>query len=176
MDNRKQNFLFGKILKLKNMKHMLIIIVSIIVLVIFSGFFKTQSKEENIVENNIVWSWQSYCDELENKLKNVLGQIKNVGNINVFVMVDSSPTIKYLEETKKESNDNAQVKFETTIVMSKNGSITTPVVVVEILPKITGILVVASGAKDIKIKNTLINAISAVLNVSVSNVEVLEGK
>ena len=49
-------------------------------------------------------------------------------------------------------------------------------VVVELLPKITGVLIVASGAKDIKMKNTLINTIAAILNISVSNVEVLEGK
>ena len=91
-------------------------------------------------------------------------------------MVDSSPTIKYLEENKTSGSANSDEVKQTTIVFAKNGNLTYPIVVVEQLPKITGVLVVATGAKDIKLKTTLINVVASVLNVNVSNVEVLEGK
>ena len=94
-------------------------------------------------------------------------------------MVDSSPEIKFLEEQNSSSTQNGENSIEsiqTTIVMAKDGSVTSPIVTIELLPKITGVLIVASGASDIKLKTTLINATASVLSVNISNVEVLEGK
>ena len=161
----------------KNFKNILILIVVFVVLIIFysSIYSKTDSKKSEI-KNSL--SAVEYCQSIENRLCNVLGKIKNIGSVDVFIMVDASPTIKYLEETKTETSTKEQSEtsiVETEIVLSKNGSLSTPVVVVELMPKITGVLVVASGANDVRIKNTLINTISAILNINVSNVEVLEG-
>ena len=164
--------------KCSKLKILLIVVLFIVIIVIFASSFKTKEKIKN-VENETTLSSMEYCAVVENRLCNVLRQIKGIGNVDVFIMVDSSPTIKYLEETKTEVNEKDQDKtssIETTIVLAKNGSITNPVVVVELLPEITGVLVVATGAKDIKVKNMLINAVSAILDVKVSNVEVLEGK
>lgn len=129
-------------------------------------------------DQNII-SAIAYCEMVENRLISVLENVKGIGKVDAFVMVDESPTIKYLEE-RDVQNNNIEGKDEvesikTTIVLVKNGSVTSPVVVVEILPKITGVLVVAEGAKDIKLKTNLINIISSVLSVDVSKVEVMEG-
>ena len=178
MGEDNKNINFKNLFNIKNIKLLVIGFIALIVLLFLSAMPK-ESKKNSVVEKDKVWSWMSYCSEIENKLNNVLGQIKNIGNVESFIMVDSSPTIKYLEEVKQEDSNKDGIetkKFETSIVLSKNGSITTPVVVVEMLPKITGVLVVASGVGDTKTKNMLINTISAVLGVSVSNVEVLEGK
>lgn len=154
------------------------ILLMVIVVVIFFSSFKTEKETKTkTIENSL--SAMEYCENIENRLINVIGTVKGVGKVDVFVMVDASPTIKYLEESitsTEEKDGNKSTSIQTTIVMSKNGTITNPVVVVELMPKITGVLVVASGAKDIKLKTTLINTISAILNVDISNVEVLEGK
>lgn len=162
----------------KKSKTLIVVVLVIVVFLIFASSFKTVNQSKSVeVETSL--SAVEYCEATENRLCNVLGQIKNIGNVNVFIMVDSSPTIKYLEETNTETTkkDNSEVvSIETQIVMQKNGTLTTPVVVVELMPKITGVLVVASGAKDIKLKTMLINTVSAILNINASNVEVLEGK
>lgn len=154
------------------------ILLMVIVVVIFFSSFKTEKETKTkTIENSL--SAMEYCENIENRLINVIGTVKGVGKVDVFVMVDASPTIKYLEESitsTEEKDGNKSTSIQTTIVMSKNGTITNPVVVLELMPKITGVLVVASGAKDIKLKTTLINTISAILNVDISNVEVLEGK
>jgi len=61
-------------------------------------------------------------------------------------------------------------------VFVKDGTITRPVVKIEKLPKIIGVLVIAKGAGDLKMKTTLTNIISSVLDTNISNVEVLEGR
>ena len=163
---------------LSKTKTIFIIAIAIVVVLIFlSSFNNKEDNEENKVENN--FSISEYCDDLENRLSSVLETIKGIGNVNVFIAVESSPTIKYLEEKKETVTNKDGVNsttIETTVVLTKNGSVTSPVVLVEMTPKILGVLVVASGAKDIKLKNNLINTISVVLDVSVSKVEVLEGK
>ena len=150
----------------------------LIILLIFFSSFKTGKKTNNVETINNA-SWMEYCEKQENRLKYVLGQIKGLENVNVFIMTESSPTIKYLEETKTENvvkEQNTTTSIETKIVMSKDGSMTTPVVVVEVLPKITGVLIVAKGVNNSKLKATLINSVSAILDVKVSCIEILEGK
>lgn len=168
------------IVKFKNIfVAMLVIIIALIFISSFEFGAKPQ-KTTKVDTKNI--SAMEYCEVVENRLTSVLENVKGIGSVSVFIMVDSSPTIKYLEETdiqKKQSGDLSDKQTEsikTTIVMSKNGTITTPVVVVELLPKITGVLIVASGAKDVKFKTMLINITSSVLSVDISKVEVMEGK
>ncbi len=170
-----KNIVSNKYTKLKSI---IAVVLVVVIFVIFASSFKVTKKEKNEKINTSL-SAVEYSTNIENRLEYVLGQIKGINNVNVFVMVDASPTIKYLEETKTETNNKAEnetTSIETKIVMAKNGTITSPVVVVELMPKITGVLVVAAGAKDIKMKTTLINTISAILDVSVSKVEVVEGK
>ena len=63
-----------------------------------------------------------------------------------------------------------------TIVLAKDGTLTYPIVVLEELPEILGVLIVAKGTGDVKTKINISNIVSSVLGVSVSNIEVLEGK
>jgi len=159
-------------------KTTILVVLIIVVLIIFASSFtsKTKTTETSIKDKNNSLAY-SYCQEVENRLEYVLKSVKGIGNVEVFIMVDASPTIKYLEETNTTTNNEGSTSsIQTTIVLAKNGTITEPVVVVEILPKITGVLLVATGAKDIKMKTTLINTVSAILDVDISSVEVLEGK
>ena len=164
-------------------KSFFVVFLVVVIIIIFASSFKSDTKTDKVTKvdtKNI--SAMEYCEVVENRLVSVLENVKGIGNVDVFVMVDSSPTIKYLEETETQtvtngaSLDKQTELIKTTIVMSKDGTITTPVVVVEILPKITGVLIVASGAKSVKFKTTLINITSSVLSVDISKVEVLEGR
>ena len=113
----------------------------------------------------------------ENRLESVLGSVKGISNVKVFVMVSESPEIVFLQDTNKNSQNTSQNEsVQTTTVLVKNGSISQPVVKVERLPKITGVLIIAKGAGDLKIKTSLVNIVSSVLGANISNVEVLEGK
>lgn len=184
MLNKISSFLKIPIFKNKKvLKTIFIVLLAVCIVLIFASSFTFESNKNKVtkVDNKNI-SAMEYCEVVENRLVNVLAGIKGIGNVDVFVMVDASPTIKYLEESQTEyyekldSGKPIVKSIKTEIVMSKNGSVSTPVVVVEFLPKITGVLIVASGAKDIKFKANLINVVSSVLSVEVSKVEVMEGK
>jgi len=162
-------------------KYIIVVVLSVIVVLIFASSF-TVSNRKNTKTNQISTTKSSialeYCTQVENRLVNILEQVKGISNVNVYVVVDASPTIKFLEEVKEEKSEGQENVYLTqnTIVFSKNGSVSSPVAVVEILPEVAGVLIVAKGAGDVKVKTKLVNVVSSVLNVSVSKVEVLEGK
>ncbi len=151
-----------------------IVLFAIIVIIFISAMIP---KKETVKTSNVDNTSPSlkYCHELEGKLENVLLSVKGIGKVKVFVMVSESPTYTYLDETNS-STSQGQSTSQVTIYETKNGSATSPVLVREELPEILGVLVVATGAKDLKMQTTLTNVIANVLSISISKVEVLEGK
>lgn len=182
-DEEKQS-LFKKIFKgtwTEKLKVILVAVIFIAILIIFASSFKTTSvKKDETTFDELSNSYRSleYCSELENKLEKTLENVKDIGKVKAFVMVECSPTYTYLtEESENSSNgENGSVQKQTTIYEARNGSITSPVVVVEILPKITGVLIVATGAKDTKLKVMLTNVVATILSIDISKVEVMEGR
>lgn len=164
----------------KKAKYLLVVLLCVIVVIIFASSLKTsstkRSSEIKTAQQNIL-SWQEYCEAQEHRLKYVLESVKGVDSVRAFLMVEESPMITYLENSTQTSspNQNGSDSIQTTAVEVKNGTLTMPVVVVERLPKIKGVLIVVSGNVDIKLINTLSNVVSSVMDINLSNVEVLEG-
>lgn len=168
-----QKFKNLKLLKNKHITYTLVILLCCIALLIaVSGF----TKKSKTVQDNSSTSLQSvqqsssaiaYANAVSSNLQNIINSVKGISNAKVLVVVTESPTIKYLTE---ETNGN------TAIVYNKQGSSYQPVAIAEFLPKITGILIVANGTTNLAVKNNLLNAISAVYNVDISRIDILEGK
>ena len=171
------NKIKGK-LDTKKVKYLTVIILSVVVVFILLSS-STRSVKKTVtsqIETTTNSSWREYCESQEHRLEYVLSSIKGVDDVKVFIMVDTSPELTYLQNSTKTTSASASESYQTTAVEVKNGNITTPVVVLESLPKIVGVLVVAGGASDVKLKNTIANVVSSVVKVSLSSVEVLEGK
>ena len=104
-----------------------------------------------------------------------MSNVNGLSCVEVFVYVKSTEEVVYLKDTETiTSKDNQTVK-ETT-VFDKNGSLTSAIVVVTKYPEIEGVLIVASGADDVKLKLKIIDAVSVILSIAPTNIEVLEGK
>lgn len=174
----KNNFISSFFSKIKNFKHLktlIVVVLSLIVFVIFASSFVSKKSNKNQESTNVSSNALSYCKQQEHRLEQVLENVKGISNVKVFVMVDESPTLKYVEDNSQTQSQN-QTTSSSETVLTKNGSITSPILVCEILPKIKGVLVIAKGTGDLKIKTTLTNIISSVLDINISSVEVLEGK
>ena len=159
-------------IKLFQNKHIrlaiIILFVCIAALIFLSTFSSKESKEQNLTNTQITSSALEYSKSVSDNLKDILSSVKGLSNVKVTVVVESSPTIKYLTV---EAGDN------TSVIYSKQSSSSgSPVVVAELLPKITGILIVAKGTNDLKLKNNLLNAISATYGVDIAKIDILEGK
>ena len=185
MDKKKDDkllnsFLNGKFFqKLKNIKHIELILAiifgSIIVLIYISSLGNSTSQQSSTVSS---FSISEYSSFLENKLENVLSKIEKAGNVSAMITFESGTEYVYAtnEESKTNSNTSSGVTTSTTTTSispyTKNSE---GLVVKEILPKINGVVVVATGARDTKVKLEIIKAIQALLEVPLANIEVLAG-
>ena len=62
----------------------------------------TEVKDKNISEISI----SDYSQKIENKIIDMLSKIDEVKSVSAFVMVDSTPVVKYLTEVEETQNRN----------------------------------------------------------------------
>ncbi|PJZ00882.1 stage III sporulation protein AG [Bacillus vallismortis] len=133
-------------------------------------------------------SIDDYEKEYENQLKEILETIIGVDDVSVVVNVDATSLKVYeknksnkntaTEETDKQGGTRSVTDqtSEEEIVMIKNGDKETPVVVQTKKPDIRGVLVVAQGVDNVQIKQTMIEAVTRVLDVPSHRVAVAPKK
>ena len=170
------NSFFAKFNFSNKLKIVFVSILSLIVLAIFStSIFSNDNDNGSTIKNEIVTA-TSYSENIETRLENVLSKLSGVSFVEVFIYVTQSEEVVYLtdKDTTKTSTNGDSVK-ETT-VFNKDGSSSSAVVVVTKYPKIEGVLIVAGGAADVKLKLKIIDAVSCILCIAQTNIEVLEGK
>lgn len=170
---------FNRLKKIGNIKNLAIIFVLLVVAVLlynFSGFANNTS-DESIGEIGYTTSLE-YIDEIESKLINVIGNIKGVGNINVMVSINSSPELEVATNVEEKvvttASGTTTVTTRDPIIVEVNGK-DGPLILKETLPTINGVIVVSSGAKDIKVKLDIITAVSTALGINPKIIEVFEG-
>lgn len=108
-----------------------------------------------------------------------MSNIKGSGKLSVMVVVDSSPLVtfaEHLEEKVSGTGDNLTKTIVRYPITLENGSLESTVVLVEHAPKVKGVLVVAKGASDPRVKLRLISAVQALLNIKADLIEVIEGE
>jgi stage III sporulation protein AG len=158
--------------KLSKNKHIIFALVIVLLCGLVIIFTSTKSSSDNS-EKQVTTAASSssaleYASAVAANLQEMIGAVNGVSNAKVVVVVESSPVIHYLTEESSQE--------QSAIVYYKQGSNYQPVAVAEFLPKITGILVVAKGVDNLTIKYNLLNAISAVYNLDISSIDILEGK
>lgn len=177
--------------KLKKIKHIEIIIVAVlaglILLIWFADFGGGKNTNTGTSTISSTSSTARYAEELEGKLEQALSKINGAGNVKVMITFDgvTELVLASTKDEKKNSTSNstssgATNKTETTtvstepILIKENGS-TNPIVLMEILPDIKGVIVVAQGADNIRVKLDLLKAVQALLSVQSSQVEIFTG-
>lgn len=136
------------------------------------------SVEEKVESNGISLLEQ----ELEKKLVKNLQQMAGVGNVQVSVTLSSSLRSDYAthgsvtRKTVKESDQNGGVRESTEVTESNqlvmpNGS-AQPVMVMEERPTVAGVLVIAQGASDPKVRENIHNAVRTLLDIPPDKINV----
>ena len=152
----------NKILKIKGGKIVVPLILLCVVVIMYLNFT----------------SGLDYINQIEEKLENVLGSIKNAGKTSVMISVDSSPKLTIATNIEEKSVTTSSGTTVTTvtepIIITKNGE-SNPLVLMETLPEIKGVIVVSAGASDVKVKLDIITAVKALLNIPSSSIEVFTG-
>ena len=172
--NIKDNFKKLKICKNKKNFFLIIGLIIGVFLLIGSFFIPSKNNDKDNEKNEITVS--SYSSNIELKLKQMLLNLNEITNVDVMVMVESSPKIEYLTEKNEELKSDekgSSSTVSTTVIFEKNGSVSTPVVVTTIMPKVTGVFIVINKISP-STKISIINSISVVLNIEQSCISILQ--
>lgn len=120
----------------------------------------------------------------ENQLKDALESIVGVQDVTVVVNVMStekkvfeSNTIQRRQKTEETDSNGGKrtvedISTDQQMVLIREGDKEVPIVSQSIKPEIKGVLIVAKGAEHIQVKNTIVEAVTRVLDVPSHRVSV----
>ena len=133
--------------KIKNVKHIEIIVIAIFLVVLLLIYFSTprsKSGSNTTIKENTELTITRYVDNLETDLENTISKIRGVSNVNVLITLNL---------------DNASIEND--------------VIKTSEFPKIKGIVIVASGVDNTAVKMNVLRAVEAVVDISSGSVEIL---
>ncbi|MCT4596171.1 MAG: stage III sporulation protein AG [Anaeromicrobium sp.] len=189
---------FKNLLDKKNNKKLMnslimIIIMSIIGLIgldIIDISDKSQSNIKLVNEKKIsdkeYENPNTYNDTTEKELEGILSQIVGVGDVNVMITYETTseviPAMNVTSSMEESQEKDSQGGIRTTKQENTSKNIVTNnqqknlVVIKEIKPEIRGVVVVAQGAENIIVKNSIIDAVKTVFQIPSHKVMVYEKK
>ena len=140
-------------------EYLMIAAAVIIVLILFgSSFVKTQTEKDYDVND--------YVDMLETKLSDRLSELDGAGRVKVIISVKSGMRSEIA--TEKQVGGIGDRTTETPVLISGK-----PLVLGEIYPEICGVIIMAKGAENVKVRLSLITAAQTFLDVSSDKIQVL---
>ncbi len=164
-------------------KWIIIAIVVAIAILAFDGIGgKNEDEDLPLKGKGKEYTTESYIAENEAKLEKILATIQGAGRVKVMMTVESMGE-KMVAVDKKSENiqDNDEKKVSKTInqeqktVLFGAGAEEQPFVINEKLPAPSGVLVVATGAGDEKVRLEIYEAVKALYGVSGHRVKVSAG-
>lgn len=189
------------IIKQKNISALIIILLVVIMIYFVVSYFtdvnnisnsvatmNTEDGSNDISNGGETAVTSEYEKEQEESLRNILKQIDGVGNVDVKIhfegsevkvpAVDNNTQKSTTEETDGDGGKrvNEQETEGGKVVMSSSGSGNEPFILETIKPKISGVVVVAEGADNSKIKYEITKAVSSLYNISLEKVNVFSMK
>ncbi len=171
--------------QLKIFRYLLVLILVGVLIFIMGDFSR-----ENIVQEPINDSAEvkekdynsDYKTELETKMSSLLSQIEGAGEVGVDITFDTSSEYVYARNEQKNTNETRnetgdlesfQKDFSNDVVILKKQNNDEALVKIEIKPKIRGVLIVAQGADDIRVKARLLEAVQVGLGVEAHKIAIL---
>ena len=173
--------LFAAAKRMKNVwPIMAVIVFVVVVLIVMNTSFGSKAKSTggNDNSNTQFVSTSQYVADLENRLTQVLSRIKGAGETKVMVTVSNSPEIKVaqnVEEKTVSTGSGSTVTVVTTPVLIDVSGEKQPLITMEVVPKVQGVIVVSSGASDIRVRLDMLYAIQALLDVPNENIQIFAG-
>ena len=146
---------------------------------------KTENHDGSILANNYN-EQETNETELERKLENILGTIKNVGKVNVLLNYSESSSLVplYNESTTTSSTEEGdstggtrnvtETETKKDVVFSENSGEKNPVTQKTAMPTIQGAIITAEGANDANVRTNIINGVCAITGLSIDKIQVFE--
>ncbi len=156
--------------KIKNNKILQFLLIIVLVFFVFLLFFGDLIKNDDNKLSSVD-TVSVYVDSLENRLEKALNKVDGAGKVSVVISVKSGMETVLASETIIKETENGKEKVETPIII--NGK---TVVLKELYPEITGVLIVAEGADNIAVMNKIQQATMSLLDIKINQIEILSMK
>ena len=175
--------------KLKRSDWLILVLAGILILIIALPTDTKEKKQaeeakENISkENNTM---EASKDEIEQKLEDILEKIDGAGEVKVMITYQDSGTQvvekdKNTSENSVEESDSTggvrstkEQQLQESTVYEEADAGNTPFVSKELLPKVEGILIVASGGDNQKVKQNISEAVLALFQVEAHRIKIVK--
>ena len=167
--------------KIKQDKKLLLIIILAVIAVLLLlipelNFKSTKSNESKTAER----SESTYLEDTENKLKDIVSSIEGAGDAKVMVTLENSAEQVYAQNEKNKTDsdsDNQRTKSSISneqeyVLIESNSRGEEGLIIKLIQPKIRGVAIVCQGGDSDKVKEDIIETVSAVLDISASRIYV----
>lgn len=169
--------------KLKNIKHIELIVVAIFIVILMIIYLSSgQSKTKSSTSTGAEFDINKYAENLEKRLTAVISEINGAGKVSVMITLDGGMSYEYAKECEEVTTSSSltggtntkTTSSESVVIVNQNGK-STPLVVREIYPDVSGVVVVSSGASNVAVKMNIINAVTTLLGVSDNKIQVIIG-
>ena len=170
--------------KLKQIKHIgliiTIIFILILLIILFGNFSFSNSSSISVSSDESTYTNSvKYAQQMEDKLKILIAKIKGAGRVDVMLTLDSGTSVVLAsnDETKTVSNGSSSTTTVSAspIILQQNGS-NMPLIVEEVIPRIKGVVIVSSGAKDVNVRLNILNAVQTLTGLTNSQIQILVGE
>lgn len=175
--------------KLKRSDWLILVLAGILILIIAlptdtKGKKQAEEAKENISKGNN--TMEASKDEIEQKLEDILEKIDGAGEVKVMITYQDSGT-QVVEKDKNTSANSVEESDSTggvrstkeqqlqeSTVYEEADAGNTPFVSKELLPKVEGILIVASGGDNQKVKQNISEAVLALFQVEAHRIKIVK--
>jgi len=174
--------LFKRLKKIKNIEIYLAVAVVLIMVAIYVSSFGggRGSTAPGASYDPVRVANENFAREKEARLIATLSQVQGAGRVSAMVTVVGSPTLEIAhnieERTVTQTGANGQTNTTTTLVRTPilvNGR---PIILMEVNPRLVGIVVVAQGAGDIGVRLALLRAVQTLVADPSVIIEILTGR
>lgn len=111
-----------------------------------------------------------YEDRMERKLTELLGRVEGVGQVRVMLIFEGSGE----EKVEKDVSLLADESREETVYEEYGSSERTPYVTSRTNPKVQGVLVIAQGGGNSRIKQEIIEAVQALFGIEAHKIKIMK--
>ena len=166
----------------KEYKYPLVVLALGALLVLAPFGRKTAQKEQTPVPEpvNTAASQESYAEQTEKRLAQILSGIRGAGKVEVMLTVRGSDITFFQTDSDSSSEEKDGETRRTTqyktVILSGSGEYDKAAVIKTEYPAFQGALIVSQGADDAAVRLSLVNAVSALLGLGTDKISVVKMK
>ncbi|MBE7010384.1 MAG: hypothetical protein E7418_02705 [Ruminococcaceae bacterium] len=163
-------------------KWLIIIVMVGMCLMLLPDFFAAGDKEETKVKQSGIHQNEAYTKQLKTELEAILSEVQGVSHVRAMITLSDSGETYYAQNESDDSRNKTdgglleknQQSSGSLALKNDAGGGQSPVEMKWVMPRISGVLVIAKGVQNPSVRMQVVSAVCAVLDVPKHRVEVLE--